>query len=101
MHVVHREEELAVGEKDVDRGDDVRVMDSGGEPRFVQEHEGEVGLARQVWVCALHRDRSPLPGRIGQAREVHRRHAAGRDLPVDGVATDDPWLGAGFHNQED
>ena len=85
--------------EDVDRGDDVGVPDPRRDARLVQEHEGEVGLAREVWVCALDRDRSGEAGRADQAREVHGRHPAGGDLSVDGVAPDDPRLGA-RHEEE-
>ena len=89
MHVLHDEEELAVGGDDVERRHDVRVPDARGEARLVEEHRDELGILGELRVEALDRDRAREADRTEQPPEVDRRHAAGGDLVVERIAPDD------------
>ncbi len=88
--VLHHHEELAVARHDVERRDDVRVVDSGGEARFVHEHGDEFGILRELRVQALDRDGAAEAGLTEEAPEMDGRHPSRRDLVVQGIAPDDP-----------
>ena len=68
-------------------GDDVGVADARGQARFVEEHGDELGIERELRVQALDGDRPREPTFSHEPRQVHGRHAAGRDPVEDGVAT--------------
>ena len=85
VDVLHDEEELAVGRDDVDRRDDVRVLDARGEARLVEEHRDELGILGELRMQPLDRDGAREADRAEQAAEVDRRHAAGGDLVVERI----------------
>ena len=72
LHVLHDEEELAVGLHDVERRHHVRVADARGEARLVEEHRDELGVLGELRVEALDRD---------GAREADGPDAAARGAP--------------------
>ncbi len=53
VHILHHDEELALGGKDVESGHDLRVVHSGREARLVDEHRNELGVAGEVRVHPL------------------------------------------------
>jgi hypothetical protein len=93
LHVLHDEEELLVERDDVEGGDDVGVPDAGREAGLVEEHRHELGIARELRMQALDRDRLGEADDAEQATEVHGRHPTGRDLLVERVAPDDSRSG--------
>jgi hypothetical protein len=90
LDVLHHEEDLALGGDDVERLHDVGVVDARDEARLVQEHRDELGLPGHLGVQPLDGDGPREADRGQQASDVHRAHAAGRDLVVKGVTTDHP-----------
>ena len=88
LHVLHHQEDLAFGGDDVERGDDVGMTDTTGEAGLVEEHRHELRVLGVLRVQPLDGHRAREPDRAREPPEVHRRHAAGGDLPVEHVATD-------------
>jgi hypothetical protein len=82
---VHHQEELAPLAHDVERLDDVGMVDSGSEPRLVQEHGDKIGILREVGMKALDGHRAREPPMTLRAPHVHAGHSAGGDLPADRV----------------
>jgi len=56
------------------------VMNARRNARFIQEHFDELFLGREVRVQSLDCDEALEATHASQAREVHRRHATGRDF---------------------
>ena len=92
LHVLHDEVVALVARPDLEDGDDVRVVDPRGEPRLVEEHLDELGLAREVRVQALDGDEPLKAARAREAPEVHGRHPAGRELGDQLEAVEPPAL---------
>jgi hypothetical protein len=78
--ILHRDVVRPVGFTEVEHVADVRVADPRRDARLVEEHLGELLLLREVRVNALERDELLEPRRAGDAREIHRRHPARREL---------------------
>jgi hypothetical protein len=55
-------------------------MDARGEAGLVEEHLNELAVAREVRVQALDREKALKPADPFAPREIHRRHAAARQL---------------------
>ena len=70
VDVLHRHVELAVVLAEVEHLHDVRVPQAGAHPRLVDEHRGEVGVARELREDALDRDDllEPVRARPRRAR---------------------------------
>ena len=85
-HVLHDQEELAAGEYDVIRRDDVGVTDTRGEVRFVEEALVELGIEGDVRMQALDRDRPFEPSPPEHPPEMHGRHPPRCDGAVEGIA---------------
>ncbi len=88
LHVVHDEEQLAPDGDDIEGGDDVGVVDPGGEAGFVAEHRDELGVASEVGVQALDGDGAGEADGAEGATDEHGGHASGGDLTVQRIATD-------------
>ena len=88
-HVLHDEEKLVLLHHDVERRDDVRVLDARREPRLVQEHRREFGIMRELRVQSLDRHGAEEAGGADEAPEMHRRHTARGDRVVDRIAIHD------------
>ena len=70
---LHRDEDRPLELAELVHGDDVRVVQLGGDPRLVEEHPDELVLLRQVGEDPLdHRQ----PVVLGVLREVQLRHSA-------------------------
>ncbi len=80
MDVLHREEVVALLDADVEDLRDVRVMELGREPRFVEEHVHELRVVDELRHDPLddHELLEALDA-LG-AREEQLRHPAHRDL---------------------
>src|SRR5690606_3239119 len=63
-------------------------MDPRGESSFVEEHLDELLLSREVRMEPLDREEALKTTDAGEARQVHRRHAARSDLGDQLVAID-------------
>jgi hypothetical protein len=69
----------------LDHRDDARVVEPAGDARLVQEAARERGVGDVDRVQFLERDLAPERRLVG---EVHRRHPAAAQQPLDLVATD-------------
>jgi len=58
----------------------VGVVNARREPRLLEEHLDELGLARQVRMQALDGDEPLEAANAGETRQVHRGHPARREL---------------------
>ena len=85
-HVLHHQEDLAVGGDDVERLNHVRVVDARCEPRFVQEHRDELGVAGVLGVKPLDGHRARESERAEHSPVVNRGHPPGCEGGVDPVA---------------
>ncbi len=95
VHVLHDQQQLAFERHDVEHGHHVGVTDACRETRLVDEHGDELGVPREVRVKPLDRDRTRESGQPEQSSEMHVRHPARGDDPVQGVPTNDPIRGIG------
>ena len=86
VHVLHDEQELAWRRDDIERLDHVRMLNAGRDPRLVDEHRDEVGVARELSVESLDGDGAREADRAEQAAEMDGRHAAGGERAVDRVS---------------
>ncbi len=86
VDVFHHEEELVLGRHDIEDRDDVGVADAFAQPRFLEEHRDELGVARVLLVEPLDGHRLRKAGGADRAPEVHGGHAAGRELAVELVS---------------
>ena len=77
VHVLHREEVLAVLEADVVDGGDVRVIERRDEARLVEQHPDEALVRGLVPEDALQRDELRESADPVDAREEQLRHPAG------------------------
>ena len=85
LEVLHGDERHALVLEVLDHRDDARVVEPARHARLVQEAVRERGVGDVDRVQLLERDLAPerlLP------REMHRRHAASAQQPLDLVATD-------------
>lgn len=88
VHVLENEKHLRRVD-DVERRHDVRMLlDARGDASFVDEASRELGVFAEVGVEALDRNRAREADAAAEAAEVNARHAAGRDLRTDDVASD-------------
>src|SRR5687767_8673922 len=62
------------------------MLDACREPRLVEEHRDELGIARELWMQPLDRAGAREADRPEEPPEVHRRHAASGDLAIQRVA---------------
>ena len=83
---LHHDEELAGVRDDVERGHDVGVTEASGEARLVDEHRRERRVLRVLRMHALDCDEAVEAHRAAHAAQVHRRHAARRELAKELVA---------------
>src|SRR5262249_47230547 len=89
LHVLHHQKKLALERDDVERLYDIRMTDARCEPRFVEEHRDELRFLRNVWVQALDGHCPRKTHFSEQSAVMHGGHAAGSDLVVDRVASQD------------
>ncbi len=61
-------------------GTTVRVVNPRRQTRLVQEHRDEIVVLRQVVVQALDGVKTLKPARPAEASQIHRPHAADREL---------------------
>ena len=80
LHVLHDDVVALLALADLEDGHDVRVVDARREARLLEEHLDELGLAREVRVQPLDGDEALEAADAREAREIHRRHPAGRQL---------------------
>ncbi len=88
LDVLEHEKQLVLRRHDVERRDDVVVMNARNHPRFVDEAGAELGVLCELRMKLLDRNRASEPPRAGEPAEVDGRHPARRDLAVHGVAAD-------------
>jgi hypothetical protein len=89
LYVIHDQRQLAVLRKDIEDRHHVGVADARDQTRLVDEHRREVGVFCAMGQHALDRDRAREPDLADQPAEVHRGHAAGRDLTEQDVPSND------------
>src|SRR5262249_11985299 len=77
---------------DVERLDDIRMLDACREPCFIQEHGDEVWIQRKLRVQALDGHRPRKAGRPEQATEMHRGHPTRCERAKQRIAPDAPYL---------
>src|SRR5262249_32187373 len=87
LHVIHHEKELTPRGDDVERAHHVRVANSSGKPRLVEEHRDELGIFRVLRVEALDRYRAREANRPEEPAEVYSGHPTRGDLAVERIAT--------------
>src|SRR5262249_19693556 len=80
---------------DLEDGDDMRVVDAGGEASFIEEHPDELFLGGEVGVEALDGDEALEAAGAGEASEVDGGHAAGRELADELIAVELPLFVCG------
>ena len=89
FEVVHHQKVAAVRRiTDVERGDDIRVVDACGEACLVEEHVDEFFLVREVGVQDLDRDETLEASHALCASDEDFRHAAGRERRQDLVTAE-------------
>ena len=89
-HEGHREEVHPVHLAEVRHTTHVRVRDSRGDARLVEEHRDELRILREVRVDELERHELLVAPRPERARGVHGSHAARRELRAQLVAPEPP-----------
>lgn len=77
---------------DVEHRHDVRMADTRGELRLVEEHRDELGVPCELRVQLLDRDGPREAARPTQTAEVNRRHPAMRDLFKEDVPAENARL---------
>jgi len=88
VHVLHRQEVLAVVLAEVEHLRQVGMRQPGRQARLVEEHPRECGVLRQVREDSLERDDLREPRRTALLGDVQLRHPADRqsaqqDVPVE------------------
>ena len=74
MHVLHDEQELAAIAADIQRADDVGVMDARGQSRLVEEHAYERRILGEEGMEPLDGNDAAEASGSEQPREVQARH---------------------------
>jgi hypothetical protein len=101
VHVLHREEVLAVLLADVVDVDDVVVVQRRGEARLVEEHLHEHRIARALVADLLDHDVALEAFDPLDAREDHLRHSAGGEVAHELVlAQAQPRCRRGLHEKQ-
>ncbi len=88
LDVLHHQEVAGLAGTDLEDGHDVRMMNARRDARFVEEHLDELFLTGKVRVEPLHRHEALEAADAREAREIHRRHAAGRNFADEFIAID-------------
>ena len=88
VHVLHHQEQLAVGRDDVEHRNHVRMADPSGDAPLVSEHRDELGVLAVGRVEPLDRYGSLEPTGPIEPSDVHGCHAATRDLVCEDVPAD-------------
>ena len=97
LDVAHRDVEEVLRPPSLIDRDDVRVVDRGGQLRFVQEAITERRVPGKAGLQQLQRDLPLEPQILGQVDDAHASPAQQRLDPIAGEVGADPRVVAHFH----